>query len=174
MKTAEVFERFDCWLLESKFQPISDWIHARYGLTNFRLAQICLLIGFAFSIRGYFIAPDRVSEIICLGVAISCALLVIICEPMERFAHRTIDAGYANELQDMRPRRYLIPGLVLVTILAFVGKLIGVPDLQSYFPGLMVTSMWATGIAYYFICCNLRPRRPLKAGNELAARKLGR
>lgn len=57
------FIRFDNFLLDRVFSPISEWVFANFGISNFRLARyLCLLaILFNFYDIYYYISTDRFS-----------------------------------------------------------------------------------------------------------------
>lgn len=158
----------DAWLLETKFQPISEWLHNCCAISTIRSGQICFAIACGLLVKAFAESID--SDQLLFAMAALCGALVILLEPAE-FIRRKMEARLVCvDLRDLITANMRIAydfALAFVTIVALLLKLSDAPESRSPHLAFAVVGVVWMILGLYFISCKGKPRKPRVATPKL-------
>jgi len=113
MRVLDSFVRFDDFLIDKVFTPVSEWFFSTFGITNYKLSQY--LCGLVIAIDLYEVFKFYKSGLYST-VAVDVLLLVIMSGVLKRtIRHQGLPPGTASIYRYHHENRFIVFVLNIVT-----------------------------------------------------------
>ena len=146
--------KLDGFLIDKKFQPVTEWFQKLTGKTNFWLAKCCLLFMFVFSLVqacfDYFFDPDFFF-IDMLFVLAMWAITIKGCRVFKKEEEYLLKNPKAMNARRVNQREFRIFALIVIPLIFLIHVA------MSFYPWLIFAPFVLIPMAYFLACTPLPP-----------------